>query len=402
MRASALRRAVFEQLFVNLALALGVCQALLVHWASVVLFGAEGLSAAGLAALGAGLVAANALAVGPVRRRVRHRDLRGRLARLYVNAGVSTLVLALALAAVGLAALLVGGLLGAVGARPSLASQAFAGASAAALALAGGGLAWGFTGGQARIERTRVRVALPGLAPGLAGLRIVQATDLHIGNGMEGPRLAGMVERIHALEPDLVVLTGDLFDFDPSVVDDGARELGRLRARCGVFAILGNHDIRVGAERIARALALHAPGIRLLRDELVRLPLPEPLYLAGVEDPGNDWSARDVELPSLAALAAQRPADGPTLLLAHRPELFAQAARLRFPFVIAGHTHGGQLALPTPGGHWNLARLVTPYTRGLFRAGDTVMYVSRGLGVGGPALRVNCSRELTTFELAQA
>jgi hypothetical protein len=399
MHASTLRKALFEQLFVNLALALGLCQALLVHWASVVVLGSQGLPVAGLAALALGLVAANACAVGPVRRAIRRPGVRGRLARLYVNAGVSTLLLGATLAAVGLAALLVAGLLGAVGAGPGVAAQAFGAASAASAALVGGALAWGFTAGQARVDRSRVRIVLPGLSPRLAGLRIVQASDLHIGNGLEGARLDRMVERIHALDPDLVVLTGDLFDFDPSVVEEGARRLGRLRARHGVYAILGNHDIRVGAERIASALARHAPGIRLLRDESVRLPVAEPLYLAGVEDPGNDWSARGVELPALARLAALRPADGPTLLLAHRPEHFAQAARLRFPLVIAGHTHGGQLALPTPGGHWNLARLVTRYTRGLYRAGDTVMYVNRGLGVGGPALRFNCPRELATLEL---
>jgi predicted MPP superfamily phosphohydrolase len=166
-----------------------------------------------------------------------------------------------------------------------------------------------------------------------------------------------------------------------------------------VYAILGNHDIHTGAELVARGLARFAPGLRLLRDEIVRLPVAEPLYLAGVEDPGNDWSARGVELPALARLAQARADDGPTLLLIHRPELFGQAARLGFPIAIAGHTHGGQLALPTPGGRLNLARIVTPLTRGIFRSGQSTLYVNRGLGVGGPALRVNCPREIATLEL---
>jgi hypothetical protein len=399
MKAAALRRALFERLFLNLALLLGLCQALLWQWASIAIGGSEGLSAPGLALLAALLVAANAVAVRPVRRSFRRQDALGRLARLYVDAGVSTLLLAAALGVVGLASLLVAGLLGAVGAGAGLASQAFFAVSGGAVALVVGALAWGFTGGQARIERTRLEVALPGLAPGLAGLRIVQATDLHIGNRMEGARLARMVDRINALDGDLVVLTGDLFDFDPAAVEDGAKRLGRLRARLGVYVILGNHDVRTGAETVARGLARFAPGLRLLRNEIVRLPLADPLYLAGVEDPGADWSARGVELPALERLAAARPQDGPTLLLAHRPELFAQAARLGFPLVIAGHTHGGQLALPTPAGRWNLARVATPYTRGLFRSGRTVLYVNRGLGVGGPALRINCPREIATLVL---
>ena len=247
---------------------------------------------------------------------------------------------------------------------------------------------------------TRVRVGIPGLAPELSGLRIVQISDLHIGNGLEASRLDGMVDRVNALEPDLIAVTGDVFDFDPSFVEGGVRALARLRARHGVYAVLGNHDVYTGVECVAEAFGRLAPELRLLRDELVRLPLPAPLYLAGVEDPGRNWTARGLELPGLDRVAAERPGDGPTLLLVHRPEALAQAARLGFPLLLAGHTHGGQLALPTPGGYWNLARVVTPLTRGLYREGGTTLYVNRGLGVGGPALRVNCPREIATIELA--
>jgi predicted MPP superfamily phosphohydrolase len=244
-----------------------------------------------------------------------------------------------------------------------------------------------------------VRVAIPGLDPALDGMRVVQISDLHIGNGLEGERLSRMVERTNALDPDLIVITGDVFDFDPAFIEDGLRRLAALRARAGVYAILGNHDIYTGLHQVVDGFAAFAPGIRLLRDELVKLPLAGNLYLAGVEDPGQDWSARGVELASIERLAALRPLDGPTLLLVHRPEAFPQAARLGFPLVIAGHTHGGQVALPTPGGPWNLARIVTRFTRGLYQQGGSTLYVSRGVGVGGPALRVNCAREITTLEL---
>jgi len=198
----------------------------------------------------------------------------------------------------------------------------------------------------------------------------------------------------------VLVLTGDIFDFDPTYLEDGARRLGDLRARHGVYAILGNHDTYVGADRVADALATHAPGIRLLRDEIVRLPVPRPLYLAGVEDPGRQaWFDRGLRYARLDAVAARRPVDGPTLLLLHQPEAFAHAAELGFPLVLCGHTHGGQLALPTRGGQLNLSRLMTPLTRGLYRRGESTLYVNRGLGVGGPALRIHCPREIATIEL---
>ncbi|MFI5216861.1 MAG: metallophosphoesterase [Candidatus Limnocylindria bacterium] len=399
---ASIRSGFFNRLVLNLALLLGAMQLVVWHWVSVVWLRqpAPGLALAfGTALL---LVAANALAVPALRSARRKNGLAGGIARFYMNLGVATLLVGIAVLASWLIFGLAAGLLGAVGAGPSHAFEAFRFGSAALAGSVAGLLVWGFSFGQARVARTRVPVAIPGLAPALDGLRVVQISDLHIGNGLQGERLTRMVERTNALSPDLIVITGDIFDFDPAFIDDGLRRLAQLKARCGVYAILGNHDVYTGTERVVAGFAALAPGIRLLRDEIVKLPLPEPLYLAGVEDPGPDWSARGLELPAIERLAGERPGDGPTLLLVHRPEAFPQAARLGFPLVLAGHTHGGQLALPTPGGPWNLARTVTRFTRGRYQLESSTLYVTRGVGVGGPALRVNCSREITTLELAPA
>ena len=345
------------------------------------------------------LVALNGLAF-PVMRRFRRRaDWRGWLARLYMNAGIATLLIGVLIAALWLLFLLPSGLLGLAGASPDLAFGVFRAASVGLVSLVALFLVWGFTGGQARVQHTHLRAGLPGLDPSLEGLRIVQISDLHIGNRLEGERLERMVARVNATDADVLVITGDIFDFDPSFVEDGVRVLSGLRARHGVYAILGNHDVYTGRDLVVDAFRRLAPGIRLLRDESVRLPLPAPLYLAGVEDPGRNWAARGVQLEAMERLAAERPHDGPSVLLMHRPESFEQAAALGFPLVLAGHTHGGQIALPTRHGQWNPARFVTPLTRGVFRKGATTMYVNRGLGVGGPALRFNCPREIATIEL---
>jgi hypothetical protein len=163
--------------------------------------------------------------------------------------------------------------------------------------------------------------------------------------------------------------------------------------------VLGNHDVYTGTELVVASLGAHAPGLRLLRNERVRLPVAAPLYLAGVEDPGRDWTARALELPALAVLGGAHPVDGPTVLLVHRPEAFPQAARLGFPLVLAGHTHGGQIALPTPRGRLNPARFITRFVRGVYRENGSVLYVNRGAGFAGPALRFNCPREIATIEL---
>jgi len=395
---AALRRSLLERVFFHLTAGLVLAQLVVWHWVSLVTRGE-------LPELGAVAVAALLLGVGNaaltpllVRARTR-RGVAAQLARGYAGVAVTAFLLATAVVTSWVLFGLLSGLLGAAGVAPGVPFGVF---RALSLGLVGGTAlvtAWGFTLGQARVERTRVRVEIPRMDASLAGLRLVHISDLHIGNALDGAKLDRMVDRVNAADPDLIVATGDLFDFDPSYLDDGARSLARLRARCGVYAVLGNHDGYIGADRVAAVLARHAPGMRLLRDEIARVPVAAPLYLAGVEDPGRQWFDKQVQLPALDALARQRPADGPVLLLAHQPEVFDHAAELGFPLVLAGHTHGGQIALPGLETHCNAARLLTPYTRGLFRSKRSTLYVNRGLGVGGPALRIAAPREIATIEL---
>jgi predicted MPP superfamily phosphohydrolase len=397
---STVRSWVLTNLWSTLGGLLGLMQALAVHWWFVVLLGEEGLGAMNGIALGVGLCVANVASL-PVLRRARMEGGRGRLAaRLYMATGIITLLvgIAIALSFVGLFPLAqLGGWMG-LGAEGAFLS--FRVGSVLLVFSVVGMALWAFTGGQKRVERTRMSVPIAGLHEDHRGLQIGHLTDLHIGNGLEGARLSKMVEQTNALGADLLVLTGDIFDFDPSFVEDGARRLGALEAPRGVYAVLGNHDTYAGAEIVAAAFAEHAPGIRLLRDEWVRLPLEEPLYLAGVEDPGRGWTMRELELDAMDELSSSLPDDGPALLLVHRPQAFAQAARLGFPLVLTGHTHGGQLALPTPGGQYNLALVMTGFARGLYQSAGTVMYVNRGIGVAGPAVRFNCRREMAMIELA--
>jgi len=397
---TAARRFLFSRLFRNLAAALGLMQALVAHWVAVLVGAPAARSAPLWCGVALALAALNAALVPPL---IRIRNRPGAAAsavRRYMELGVATLLVGATVAACWVVLTPIVWLPVFLGLYDAgSAGWLFRAASGLFVGLVALSVAWSFTIGQARVAHTRVRVELPGLAHHLAGLRVVQISDLHIGNRMEGARLARMVERVNAVDPDLVAITGDLFDRDPAHLPE-AVHLGRLRARHGVFAILGNHDVNVGADLVADALARHAPALRLLRDEMVRLPLHAPFYVAGVEDPGGRWFERGLRYRALDALRARWPGDGPVLLLAHQPEVFAQAADLGFPLVLAGHTHGGQLALPTRGGRWNLARAMTPLTRGIYRRGACTLYVNRGLGVGGPAMRFHCSREIASIELA--
>ncbi len=396
---SRIRKLLFGRLILTLALLLGAMQVVVGHWVTVALAGREGPGLGIGLALAALLVTGNAYLVPVLRRARRRGGFPGMVARAYMGLGVATILLGIAVVAIWLGFLPIGGLLSLFGVSPEILFQIFRVLSIPVVGTIAGMLLWGFTGGQSYVAHTHLRIPLEELSEDLRGLRIVQTSDLHIGNGMQGRRLERLVDRINALDPDLVALTGDLFDFDSSVLERGARMLAGLRARYGVFAVLGNHDTYTGTEEVAAALRDHAPGLRLLRGEVVQIPLAAPFYLAGIDDPGRDWTARGVDLPGLQELAEKLPDDGPTVLLVHRPEAFPQAARLGFSLVLAGHTHGGQLALPSVDGRLNLARLVTRYHRGLFRENGSVLYVNRGAGVAGPALRINCPREITTIEL---
>jgi hypothetical protein len=113
------------------------------------------------------------------------------------------------------------------------------------------------------------------------------------------------------------------------------------------------------------------------------------------------WQKRDAELPVLDRLAREAPTEFPRLLLIHRPSFFAQAVRLGFPAILTGHTHGGQLSPPFLREH-NVSRMISRWTRGLYREGESSMYVNPGLGVAGLPVRLNCPREIALVRLTNA
>ena len=268
-----------------------------------------------------------------------------------------------------------------------------------AVAIGFGSILWGCSIGQRRVVVERIRLPLAGLPPDLAGVRIAHITDLHIGPQLRPRRLGQLLDKVNALEPDLIVITGDIFDFDPAFIDEGCKELARLEARCGVYAVLGNHDVYTGAEAVAGGIAQYTK-ICLLRDESVCVDVRgRPLHVIGIDDPGSAFRQRTMESAALPRLLARIPPHEPRLLLMHRPSYFEQVVRLGVPAALCGHTHGGQISLPHPAHHHNISRLMTKWTRGMFRQGNSAMYVNRGLGVAGPPVRLNCPREISLHEL---
>lgn len=377
-------------------LLLSAGEVLLLQWAGLSFAGA-GLSAGQAAAALVVLGVFNFTALAWARRRLRASGRARVLGRTWLLGSVGALLTGMLLAGVFV---LVGGGAWLTG-REDLVRPALAWLGGATVLLGFGSVLWGASVGDRRVRVDRVDLGVAKLAPETGSLRVAHVSDLHIGPLLGPERVREFVERIRQTDPDVVVVTGDIFDFDPVYVEEGCRALAGLGARHGVYAVLGNHDVYTGADVVADGLARHT-GIRLLRDEweLLRVGGSE-LAIAGIEDPGQGWTERESELPALERLAGEIPDRVPSLLLAHRPSYFGQAARLGFSVVLSGHTHGGQVALPLVP-HYNPSRLISHRTRGVFHAGASTLYVSRGLGMAGLPLRINCPREIALLQLVPA
>ena len=243
---------------------------------------------------------------------------------------------------------------------------------------------------KARPPRVAAQVVeVDGLPAALDGLRIVQLSDLHCGPFVSEERVDDWVERANELDGDLVALTGDFIAWGGRHVKPVARALGKLRARRGVFACMGNHDYFGAGAGDRLVAALEVQGIEVLRNR--SRALAGGLVVAGVDDA---WSRR----ADLGSALAGIDEGAWTLLLCHDPAAFPRIARTGVPLTLSGHTHAGQFAVPFVA-QLNLAALITRYTAGLYREGSSVLYVSSGLGTTGPPLRIGTRAEIALLTL---
>lgn len=250
-------------------------------------------------------------------------------------------------------------------------------------------------------EITETQVFLSRLPAQHDGLKIVHLTDIHLSLFTSVEEVHRVVNLANLLEPDLVALTGDYVTYSPTYIWAVAQALGRLRARLGVFAVLGNHDFRAGANKVTRALEDHR--IVVLRNAHCPLPLggalgtklkdrgaggaAPALWVVGVDDP---WVAH----PDLSKALRSIPRHDPKILLCHNPEAIGEAAQHGIDLMLSGHTHGGQVRLPLLR---SLYRSIPGerFVDGWNHLGETQIYVSRGIGKVVVPVRVACPPEIT-------
>jgi predicted MPP superfamily phosphohydrolase len=263
--------------------------------------------------------------------------------------------------------------------------------------------AYGYSIGQMRLRVRQFTLPLRHCPPGWNGLRIVQISDIHIGQNIDRIQLARFVQRANDLHPDILCITGDIADSPSADLENFLPVLAGLRARHGVYAILGNHDHYAGADEVEAALR-RLTGFTVLRDEHTTVEVNgHRLRVIGLDDYGRDWARGERLVPYLDAAVAAAPADEPILLLSHRPDVFPQAADHGVALTLAGHTHGGQIGVPWFDGRIrNLAEFMTEFDRGLFERKGSYLYVNCGLGVTGQRIRLNTPREILVIEVQSA
>jgi predicted MPP superfamily phosphohydrolase len=233
-----------------------------------------------------------------------------------------------------------------------------------------------------RVQAVDIPVDWPYVRP----LRVALVSDLHVGSPYHGlGRLPSTVDRINATNPDLICIAGDVVtlgvlggQFTPP--EAIGRELRRLRAPAGVFAVLGNHDRQFSALRVRNAL--ESAGIRVLEDTASLVSTPSGrVWVAGLSD---FWTGpHDIG----RTLAAVRDSATPVLLLTHNPDIFPQIPS-RVTLTLAGHTHGGQVRLPLIGSPVVPSVYGQRYARGLVIEGNRRLFVSTGIGTSDLPLRL--------------
>lgn len=245
-----------------------------------------------------------------------------------------------------------------------------------------------------RYEVSETDIFLRDLPERFEGFRITQLTDVHHSRIVGIDDVRRTVDLANSTKPDLIALTGDYTTSYRRYIEPCAEALGSLNAPEGVWAVLGNHDHYTDRELTTRALEHNRIAVLNNANTTVRRG-SDVLQLSGIDD----WSwGRTNWLRALYGLDQKRT----TILLSHQPRVFDLAESEKVGLILSGHTHGGQIDLPLIGPPARFATTELKYAQGLFRRGDTQLYVSRGTGVIGLPLRFGVRPEIAVLRLRRA
>jgi len=241
-----------------------------------------------------------------------------------------------------------------------------------------------------------VQIPISNLPSALDGFRIVQISDIHH-NRYPFTTLElvnNAVQIAKELSPDLIVITGDFVWHEVEPIFELLPALAHLNAKYGIYLGLGNHDYWTNVKVVTHAI--DQERLPLLVNQGVPISVGKStLYLASLDD---GWSGK----PDLAGAMADWSENAITVLLMHEPDLAPRyAVDKRIHLQLSGHSHGGQVRLPSYG-PLILPYLAWEYPMGLYNVNGMWLYTNRGLGTTNVPVRVNCAPEVTELTLVSA
>ena len=242
-----------------------------------------------------------------------------------------------------------------------------------------------------RIPRVReLELSVEKKAGDLKNLNIVMVSDIHLGVIIGSNRLKSIVEKINALNPDIVLLPGDIVDgnIEPVIRENLGEELRRIQAKYGVFASTGNHEYIGGVEDACSYLSDH--NINMLRDRSVKIA--DAFFIIGRED--RSLNRRTDLRGDLKELVNAVDRELPIILLDHQPFDLGDAATSGVDLQLSGHTHYGQF---WPANY--VVEAIYELAWGYKRIGATHYYVSNGVGTWGPPVRIGNRPEIVCIRL---
>ncbi len=237
-----------------------------------------------------------------------------------------------------------------------------------------------------------LEITIPKKVAEMKSMNIVAVSDIHLGTIIGRKRFDRIVEKINALQPDIVLFPGDIVDEDlaPVIKDNLGESLKNIKPKYGVYAITGNHEYIGGVEEACRYLTEH--GVTMLRDTAIKIN--HTLFLIGRED-RSIGQFQGKRRKTLEELMQGVDTTSPVILMDHQPFHLEEAVRNRVDLQLSGHTHHGQL--------WPLNLItnrVYEISWGYLKKEQTHIYVSSGAGSWGPPIRLGNTPEIVNIRLS--
>lgn len=237
-----------------------------------------------------------------------------------------------------------------------------------------------------------VSVERHNISPSLHQLKIAQISDLHIGASIQTSYVNKVIRKTNKLNPDVIVITGDLIDGKPSTVQHVIDSLSQLKAKYGVYYVVGNHEYYWNIETVLKSLKNTGMTILLNENKVIDINGTK-LMISGITDPAA-YGMQPHRPPDIAKASLGMESTDFKILLAHQPSIYPHAEKLKYDLQLSGHTHAGQF-FPFS----LFIGFAHKYSRGLYQHKEMHVYVNPGTGYWGPANRFGIPAEITLLEL---